>query len=1158
MTSLLELKTVKPRFARSINVERDADSDAIDGYLPVGRAIDVVARFATALDRDDVEVAISVTGPYGSGKSSLAIILDALTGPKNSNAFKAAIDLVGSVDNGATERIKSARKKFGADTNGFIRAVVTAQRESILLTVLRALVVGVDRYSGAGAKTARARATFEKVKTLFAATQKETPELPTSRDIRDLIAQLGEIAPVLLLIDEFGKNLEAFADSRSDADLFLLQDLAEWSRGGDGIPLALVTLQHLAFDEYADTASASQRREWSKIQGRFDDIPFVDSPAQTRALIAAAFTRPEAKFRKLIHEWAAEESARTLELGLTELVNERLLEDCWPLHPVALGVLPELCERYGQNERTLFSFLGGHEPLTVATFMAESPLPSNEQLPSVRLDRLYDYFIDSAANLASVSANASRWVEIDLRVRDASAVSEGARRVLKTIGILNLVSSGGAMRASRSIIGFAAADGREGTENEDAVAERVSELEAVGLVTYRGFADEFRIWQGSDFDLKSSVELSRSRIKAERPDHLLEEALRLPPLIASRVSYETGALRALDQAWITSDSTEVTPLGVEDLLDGSVFYVLGESAPTSAVRSFEGSKPLSFVLGTQLPELVSAAVEVVAINRVIETEDSLQDDWVARRELQERLIEAEWELRHRFHESFSEQSARWIMQNEGGGWLPPQQGRASTLASELCSLHYSKSPVIRNDMMNRHELSSQGSKARRVLVEQMVKGRGSEALGIEGFGPEKTLFLTVLEELGLYEQIRGTETYNFTSPREGSGLLPLWNYLLEDLLRSRESQRSVVSDLYQNLAAPPFGLRAGLAPIIFMAALILHGDEIALYEHGTFRPSLTDDVLERLLKNPGNFEVKHFSSRTGSRGMFLQQLIADLEIPATWGKSKKASGGVLAVLAEFVRTINMLPDYSKKTTAYAGKHVVALRSAISLATEPDVLLFEDAPKAVGCEPIKPRAKLSSEATRKIAKKISSSFKELSHAYPNLLQQMAEQISLSLGIEEKNLKGEAAARAEVVSQHATEERLMRFLVALSSQIPDREGWLEYVGMMVVGTPPQGWSDEDAQVFKRTVAELGQSFDRLYQMNVHLEGLAEGSKGIRIVATSSENSEFVRFIAFDDTMQTQVERALQPAVAEIAKNLAVSKKKATEILLGVLTEQLGESK
>lgn len=32
---------------------------------------------------------------------------------------------------------------------------------------------------------------------------------------------------MLIVIDEFGKNLEAFADSRSEADLYLLQD--SWS-----------------------------------------------------------------------------------------------------------------------------------------------------------------------------------------------------------------------------------------------------------------------------------------------------------------------------------------------------------------------------------------------------------------------------------------------------------------------------------------------------------------------------------------------------------------------------------------------------------------------------------------------------------------------------------------------------------------------------------------------------------------------------------------------------------------------------------------------------------------------------------------------------------------------------------------------------------------
>ena len=101
--------------------------------------------------------------------------------------------------------------------------------------------------------------------------------------------QLDEIGPVLLVIDEFGKNLEAFAERPGDGDLFLLQELAEWTRRGSGSRLALVTLQHMAFGDYADGASAMQRREWVKVQGRFEDIPFVDTSGQTISLVAASF-----------------------------------------------------------------------------------------------------------------------------------------------------------------------------------------------------------------------------------------------------------------------------------------------------------------------------------------------------------------------------------------------------------------------------------------------------------------------------------------------------------------------------------------------------------------------------------------------------------------------------------------------------------------------------------------------------------------------------------------------------------------------------------------------------------------------------------------------------------------------------------------------------
>ena len=41
MTSLEQIKVAKDRFARSINLERDAGAGALAGYLPVGRALKV-------------------------------------------------------------------------------------------------------------------------------------------------------------------------------------------------------------------------------------------------------------------------------------------------------------------------------------------------------------------------------------------------------------------------------------------------------------------------------------------------------------------------------------------------------------------------------------------------------------------------------------------------------------------------------------------------------------------------------------------------------------------------------------------------------------------------------------------------------------------------------------------------------------------------------------------------------------------------------------------------------------------------------------------------------------------------------------------------------------------------------------------------------------
>ncbi len=72
--TLDKLVVVSPRFARSVSLVRDAHrADALDGYIltPTGRA--VLRRLTDALHGETTVRAWSITGPYGSGKSALAL-----------------------------------------------------------------------------------------------------------------------------------------------------------------------------------------------------------------------------------------------------------------------------------------------------------------------------------------------------------------------------------------------------------------------------------------------------------------------------------------------------------------------------------------------------------------------------------------------------------------------------------------------------------------------------------------------------------------------------------------------------------------------------------------------------------------------------------------------------------------------------------------------------------------------------------------------------------------------------------------------------------------------------------------------------------------------------------------------------------------------------
>ena len=77
LSSRVRLRT---HFSRSANLERDHGMP-IGDYMPTARAREVLRRVIAGMGDAAAGRAISITGAYGTGKSSLALFLDALLGP---------------------------------------------------------------------------------------------------------------------------------------------------------------------------------------------------------------------------------------------------------------------------------------------------------------------------------------------------------------------------------------------------------------------------------------------------------------------------------------------------------------------------------------------------------------------------------------------------------------------------------------------------------------------------------------------------------------------------------------------------------------------------------------------------------------------------------------------------------------------------------------------------------------------------------------------------------------------------------------------------------------------------------------------------------------------------------------------------------------------
>ncbi len=1206
MTALSNYFSLHRRYHRSVNLERDFDKpDAVAGYVLTERSLDALQRITAAFNNPKAHRAWTLMGVYGTGKSAFANYLTALCAPVKSTAAQAAWQLTEQALPKDSPIIDHLIETL--PPQGFLRCVAVSQREPLSWTMVRAIANGCQEFWS-----------HKQNPDFFQSLTDWETEIAvgrcqiTNQQVLTLLKQVTQAAKtqVLLVLDELGKNLEYAVNHAGTEDLYLLQQIAELRYKGD-YQVHFLGMLHQSFAGYSERLSAVEQNEWTKIQGRFENIQFTESASQMTRLIGRAIERSDCEASDRV-ALACNRTANAWYKALKPIfvdqgVAEKDLSAAYPLHPVTAIVLPMLCTRYAQNDRSLFTFLTSHEPHGLTEFLTAKTF-NDDQVPTLQLHQLYDYFVESATGLAS-RINLQRWVEIQGLIQDAQTQNDEVLKVLKTIGILNLITATGSLKASPELVAFALCDSPLATQNASLsdpqsaseMAKALSpdstsafqrwqsvikDLIQKGIITYRSQMDDLKIWEGSDFNVEAAIYqiLEQERLPLAQ---LLSRARPLQPVVAQRHYATTGNLRYFEQQYADSLTPLVALRCTLPSTDGLVVYWLDRQCLKETPTQTADGKPLVVITTTQLDLLRTRAQQLQALKTIQKEATELQTDGVARREVKHRLVDAERLLDDTVQQSFNWSAAQnqcWIA---GELTTVPNTREFQALLSALCDRAYHLGLRLDNEFINRRELTTQGAKARRELIEAMLETTNLERLGLIGYGPEVAMYYSVLAATGIHRQDEVGE-WDFYPPNPESGVATVWQAIAQFCLTATDQPQSV-QQLYQQLAHPPYGIKQGIIPVLLAAVLIYYTDEVSIYKDGTFIPVLGAEHFELLVKDPARFTVKHIEvaglrsvSATTSRSHIFRELEAILKTSPAKGRTGSRNLTILSVVKPLVQFVRKLPAYTLKSKRISAEAQAVIQTLLQ-TQEPDELLFSALPQACGLEPIhsmsihnahtpanptnhepEPITDIATTATARIFREqLVQVLREIHSAYDTLLAECETLLYGAFGLrsDRDQIRQDLQFRAKYLLGSCLESSLNRFVRAAAdetvsdspSETRRERTWLESLLMIVADKPAESWTDKDAIAFELNLSDLARRFKNLEALQ---KDVAAGSKSgfevRRLTVTRPDGSEIHRMVWVDQEQQQRVDPLIESVLAECG-DLQLQ-----QALLARLTERvLGET-
>lgn len=1084
---LSDIVRIARHYQRSIRIDVDLGrDDALEGYICHGTALAALDSMSKQL-RDSNQRAFTWTGPFGGGKSSLALALACALGPDKKLRSKARKIL--PVDGlPAFDKALPAR-------HGWLTVPVVGKRASIAQEISKAL---------------------RKARGLGVDSRKVAPSTVIS-ELCSAAEQDG-FDGTLLIIDEMGKFLEASALGSGD-DVYFFQELAEAAARAAG-KVVVIGILHQSFGQYAARLGIDTRDDWSKIQGRYADIPLVAASDEVVELIGRAIDADARPPWSADASEAIAASIRTRRPAVGEGFA-RALDACWPLHPAMAALLGPISKRqFGQNERSTFGFLSSVEPYGFRAYLQSTLV---EDATWYRPDNYWDYLRANLEPAILSSPDGHRWAQAVEAVERAEAKSEDALHValIKNVAVIDLFKNGSGLAAEADVLRAVFVD-----KPKEQIEAALEDLSQWRVTLFKKHTGAWSVFEGSDFDIDAAV----SQARATMPGvdfKLLSSLSDLYPVIAKRHYHETGTFRWMDVALCRLEDVRQVAAAFKPQKGEFGLFLLalpGRSTSVKAAlrqcREHSMMAPWPVVIGVppNHARIDDLGGELLALQSV-QSRHELEGDPVARREVQARISAVRANLEEQLGAALS--NASWVageMEIDSGSRLAP-------LASSLADAVYVDAPSLWSELVNRDSLSSNSVKARRDLLYRMLDHEDEQSLGISGYPAERGLYETLLRSTGLHR--KDSDGAWRCLPPDGDHaetFLKLWEATRN--LFSDSSARVGASEIHELWAAPPFGVRAGVMPVLLTAFMLAHKGNVAAYKDGVFVPRLTDADIDEYLQDERRFALRWVTIDEEKRRILagISNILGAVGAASAAKDPLEAARGLVALILG-------LPAWTQRTGCLSPEGR-AVRDVLLKASDPHKVLFVDLAAVLG-----------SAGGKAYVDALRGPVEELAGAYDALLRRIETSMLEALDAPSEGLD-RLQARSEAVASVTGDLRQDAFAARLAKHDGTRES-IEGILSLAANKPPRDWNDRDIDSALLEIARFALRF-RQAEALVSVRGRKPTSEAFAVVIGAGPQTQTIsREFDIPDRHREKVESL----ATELAQKLR-SEGLRTDVLFAVL--------